>query len=96
MALCVVVVRPALVKMDAPQALALQLPAFAMAAVLLLGGIFVPWLARIRGGRVALAGVIATMVLFFTGLQFAAPDLDKPSTKALAEIVRARAGPASG
>ncbi|MSU23797.1 MAG: hypothetical protein EXS32_08240 [Opitutus sp.] len=92
-ALGVVVTRPAVVKMDAAQALALQLPALAMAAVLLLGGIFAPWLAKTRGVRAALAGMTATIVVFFVALQFAAPQIQKPGTKALARLVQARAQP---
>ncbi len=93
LALCVVVSRPALVRMGAEQALALQLPAYAMAAVLFAGGIFTPWLAKIRGARVAAAGLVGTMALFFAMLQFAGPNISKPGTKALAEIVTAKAKP---
>ena len=93
LALCVVVSRPALVRMDAGQALTLQIPAFTMAGVLLIGGIFTPWLAKVRGGRVAVGGLVATMALFFATLQFAAPNISKPGTKALAEIVTAKAKP---
>ena len=94
LALCVAVARPELVRLDDPaQVLALQIPAFTMAGVLLVGGIFVPWLARIRGVRAAVAGLVATMALFFATLQFAAPNIQKPGTKALAGIVAARAQP---
>ena len=93
LALCAVVVRPELVRMPAAQALALQIPAFTMAGVLLIGGIFTPWLARVRGVRAAVKGLVATMVAFFLVLTFAAPDIPKPGTKALAEIVTARAKP---
>jgi 4-amino-4-deoxy-L-arabinose transferase-like glycosyltransferase len=93
LALCVVVSRPAIVRMDAGQALTLQIPAFTMAGVLLIGGIFTPWLAKIRGGRVAVGGLVGTMALFFATLQFAAPNISKPGTKALAEIVTAKAKP---
>jgi len=92
-ALVVVISRPALVRMDAEQALALQIPAWTMAAVLLLGGIFTPWLAKTRGVRAALAGVAATMVLFFGTLEFAAPFLNKPGTRELALYVKAHAQP---
>jgi 4-amino-4-deoxy-L-arabinose transferase-like glycosyltransferase len=93
LALCVVVSRPALVRMDAEQALALQIPAFTMAGVLLIGGIFTPWLAKIRGVRAAVAGLVGTMGLFLMTLTVAAPHIPKPGTKALAEIVTARAKP---
>jgi 4-amino-4-deoxy-L-arabinose transferase-like glycosyltransferase len=92
-ALCMAVVRPNLVKLEPAHALALQLPAFAMAAALLLGGIFAPWLAKTRGVRAAVGAMVATMAAFLVALQFAAPDINKPSAKPLAEIVRARAQP---
>jgi 4-amino-4-deoxy-L-arabinose transferase-like glycosyltransferase len=93
-ALCVVVVRPTLVRgLDPAQALALQPPAFTMAAVLLLGGIFTPWLARVRGVRAGLGGVIVTAGLFLATLQWAAPDIQKTGTKELALYVKAHAQP---
>ena len=92
-ALCAVVLRPNLVRLDPARALSLQLPAFAMAAALLLGGIFAPWLARTRGVRAALGGVVATMAVFLVALQFAAPDINKPGTKSLALLVNAAAKP---
>ena len=92
-ALCVVIARPALAKMDLDQALALRPYAFTMAAGLLLGGSAVPWLARTRGGRAALAGMVITMGLFFVVLQCAAPFINKPSTKELALFVKSSAQP---
>ena len=92
-ALCVVVVRPAFIRLSAEQALLLQPPVFIMAAVLLLGGIFVPWLAKIRGVCAALNGVVATIVLFFGVLQFVEPTDLKPGTKPLALRVKAEAQP---
>lgn len=92
-ALYIVVSRPELVRMDAAQALTVQPPAFVMAAVLVMGGIFVPWLAQIRGPRAALIGVVTTMALFFSLLQFAAPRFNKPGTKELAEFVKSHARP---
>ena len=95
-ALCVVVFLPVLmdkVHLDAEKALALQPHAFAMTAVLLLGGILTPWLAKIRGVSAALAGMIVTMALFLTILVFAAPDIPKPGTKPLALLVKATARP---
>ena len=91
--LCLVVMRPDLAKMDAVQAGALRGPAFAMAAALVLGGIFTPWLARLRGVRAAVGGAVATMVLFCAGLQWAAPDIQKPGTRELALYVKAHAQP---
>ncbi len=93
MALLVAVLWPALVKMDAAQALMLQPPAFVMTAVLLLGGILAPWLARTRGPRAALAAMAATAALFFGTLQIAAPDINKPGTKSLALLVKSSARP---
>lgn len=92
-ALCVVVARPALVKMDAAQAIALQLPAWTMAAALLFGGIFTPWLARVRGVGAGASGAVVTMVLFFAALQWAAPEIQKPGTRELALYVKAHAQP---
>ncbi len=92
-ALCVVVARPTLVRMDADQALSLQPFAFAMAAVLLLGGIIAPWLAKTRGVSTALGGMGVTIALFLALLQFAAPDIPKPGTKPLALLVKAGAQP---
>lgn len=93
LALCVVVMRPELVRMSAEQAATLRVPAFVMAAVLLTGGVLTPWLAKVRGVRPAIVGLVATMALFFATLQFAAPNISKPGTKALAEIVTAKAKP---
>jgi 4-amino-4-deoxy-L-arabinose transferase-like glycosyltransferase len=92
--LCVVVLRPDLVHgMSFRQAQALRPPAFTMAAVLLLGGILAPWLAKIRGSRAALGAIIATLALFGGVLTFAAVDIQKPGTKELAQLVTRRAQP---
>jgi 4-amino-4-deoxy-L-arabinose transferase-like glycosyltransferase len=92
-ALIVVVSRPALVRMGAAQAQALQVPAFAMAALLLTGGVLAPWLAKIRGVRPAMTLIVATMAVFFVTLMVAAGDIPKPGTKALALTVKAQAKP---
>ncbi len=92
-ALLAAVLKPGLIIHDPAQALALQAPAFAMAATLLLGGIFVPWLAKIRGARQAIAGVTVTAVFFLAGLEFAAPNIIKPGTKPLALLVKSLAKP---
>jgi hypothetical protein len=92
-AFCAVVLRPEIVHLRVEQAAALKLPVFAMAAVLLLGGLVAPWLAKTRGARAGLLGIVATMTLFFVVLQFAAPDIPKPGTKVLAQIVAARVQP---
>ncbi|MBI5769504.1 MAG: glycosyltransferase family 39 protein [Verrucomicrobia bacterium] len=92
-ALLVAVLAPGKIIRDPAQAQALLLPACLMAAVLLTGGVLVPWLARVSGVRTALAGSVATMAVFLAALQFAAPDINKPGTKTLAHLVRERAKP---
>jgi 4-amino-4-deoxy-L-arabinose transferase-like glycosyltransferase len=92
-ALLMAVLRPALVKLTPERALALQVPAFAMAAALILGGIFAPWLAKTRGVRAAVTGIAATMAAFLIALQFASPNINKPSSRPIAEMVKARAQP---
>ena len=93
LALCVVIAQPERVRMPPEQAITLQIPAFTMAGVLLLGGIFTPWLAKVRGARAAVWGLVGTMAGFYFVLMFAAPNIPKPGTKALAEIVVAKAKP---
>jgi 4-amino-4-deoxy-L-arabinose transferase-like glycosyltransferase len=78
---------------DPSQALALRPVGCILAAILLAGGIITPWLANRRGGRAALGGMIATMVLFFGALTFAAPYIQKPGTKELALYVKAQVRP---
>ncbi|MDB6168295.1 MAG: glycosyl transferase family 39 [Verrucomicrobia bacterium] len=90
-ALSVAVMRPAVFRLDPAQALALRPAAFAMAAVLVLGGVFAPWLAKVRGSLAALTAVFVTMAAFFAVLQFAAPHIMRPGTKELALQVRALA-----
>lgn len=94
LALCAVVLRPNLVRLDPAQAAALRLPAFLMAGALVAGGILAPALAQSRGVRAAVTTMAAMMAVFFGALLFAAPTINKPSTKALTEIVAARAKPA--
>jgi 4-amino-4-deoxy-L-arabinose transferase-like glycosyltransferase len=90
-ALAVAVLRPGLIIREPAQAMALRWPALGMAAVLVTGGVVAPWLAQVRGVRAALRAVVATMVLFLALLQLAAPDINKPGTRPLAEVVRVRA-----
>jgi 4-amino-4-deoxy-L-arabinose transferase-like glycosyltransferase len=92
-ALVIVVSRPTLVRMDPAQAAALKLPAIGMALALLVGGVGVLWLAKMRGARATVTAMAATMAVFFAALQFAAPDINKPSTKELALYVKAHARP---
>ncbi|MDB6094321.1 MAG: glycosyl transferase family 39 [Verrucomicrobia bacterium] len=93
-ALCMVVMRPSLVKgMESGSALLLQPVAFTMAGILVVGGIFAPWFAKVRGVSAALTAMVVTMMAFSAALVFAAPILNKPSSKALALIVKAGAKP---
>ncbi len=92
-ALCVAVARPALVRLEPAKALALQGPAYVMAAALVTGGILAPWLARVRSATAAILAMAATMAVFLATLLFAAPLLNKPTTQPLALQVRAEARP---
>jgi len=93
-ALVVVVLRPGLVHgMTADQAGALQPAAFVLAAILLLGGIVAPALARTGRARAALGIMAATIGLFCSVLTFAAARIQRPGTKELARFVQAHAGP---
>ena len=92
-AFCFAALRPERVHLPIEQAAALKLPAFALAAVLLLGGLVAPWLAKTRGVRAGLLGIVGTMTVFFVVLQFAAPHIQKPGTQSLAQIVAASAQP---
>lgn len=92
-ALLAAVLKPGLIIRNPAQAAALRGPAVVMAALLLAGGVLAPWLARTRGVRAALAALVATMAGFLVALQFAAPAINKPGTKALAQYVRTHARP---
>lgn len=92
-AITVVMVRPAIARMEPPQALALRAPAAALVTVLVLGAILLPWLARKRGARAALLGIGVTMIAFYAALEFAAPALSKPGTMQLALYVKEHAKP---
>jgi 4-amino-4-deoxy-L-arabinose transferase-like glycosyltransferase len=94
LALCVVVLRPSIVhNFSAAQAQALRPAAFALAAVLLLGGILAPLVARRGRPRASLAAMAATFALFGCILTFAAVKIQRPGTKDLALFVKAHAGP---
>lgn len=93
LAIVVVTVRPALVKMDAAQAAALRTPACFLAAVMLAGSAVIPWLGRRRGARAAITGIAAMMTGFYVTVAFAAPALHKPGTKDLALWVKTHAKP---
>ncbi len=93
-ALCVVVIRPATIHgLGLSQALALAPYAFALAAVLVAGGIAASWFARIGGTRATLGSMAATIVLFGGVLTFAAPHIQRPGTKELALYVKDHAQP---
>ncbi len=93
-ALSAAVLRPAMIHgFSEAQARGLRPAAFALAAVLLLGGLLAPALARAGRIPAALATVAATMVIFCGILTFAAGGIQRPGTKDLALYVRAHAGP---
>ena len=95
-ALCVVISVPlvmAKVHLDPVQAAALRPFAFALSAVLLIGGTLTPWAARTRGWSAAGAGLIMTMTVFFAGLTLALPHIPRSRTKELALIVKSQARP---
>jgi 4-amino-4-deoxy-L-arabinose transferase-like glycosyltransferase len=95
-ALSVVVSVPAImvrVHLSPAQAAAVQPYAFTLSAVLLLGGILTPWLAKTRSRQAALTGMVVTMTLFFAGLTLALPLIPRSGTKELALIVKSQAQP---
>ena len=87
-ALVVVVTKPGLIK-DAAQADALRPFGWSMAAVLLAGGVLA-WLLGRRDGRLAVAMMAATMVIFYPLLSMAATDIQRPGTRELALVAKAR------
>ena len=89
----VAVLKPGVIR-EPGQAELLRRYAFAMAAVLLLGGVTAPWAARLRGLRAALCTLVSTAVGLYLVLMLAAPLIQKPGTKDLALMVAARAAPA--
>jgi len=92
-ALCFVMLKKGVVRMDPEQLAALRPPAFVLAGILVAGGVVTPWLAKRRGVKTALCSLTATIVLFFGVLTLAAPDIQKPGTKELAQIFTAHAVP---
>jgi 4-amino-4-deoxy-L-arabinose transferase-like glycosyltransferase len=92
-ALVVAVLKPGLIR-EPGQAELLRPYAFGMAAVLLLGGVAAPWFGRVGGPRSALSTMVSTAVGLYCCLMLAAPYIQKPGTKELAEIVvqKAKAG----
>lgn len=93
LALVVVIVRPALVKMDPTQALALRPAAIVLALTLLAGSVLAPRLALRRSLRAGIVAMALMMGVFYGALEFAAPHLSKPGTKELALYLKAHARP---
>jgi len=85
-ALIVAVMKPGVIR-EPGQAELLRPYAFAMAAVLLVGGLSAPWWARRRGVRGVLGAIVATAIGLYFCLMLAAPHIQKPGTKDLAAIV---------
>lgn len=75
---------------DPAQAAALRPFGFALAAVLLLGGVAASWAGRVRGQFAGLATVLATMIGFYAVLLLAAPHFQRAGTKELALVARER------
>jgi len=94
LAVCAVVWDPALVRnLDPTQALMLRPYAYAAAAVLAAGAGGCGWLARARGARAALAGMVAATGLFYGVLALARPALQPVGTRDIALIVKAQVPP---
>ena len=92
-AMLVAVLKPGLVIRDPVQALALRPYAFVLAAIALAGGGLTLWLARLRRPLVTLGAMLTTTAVFYAALTFAVPDIQRPGTRELALIVKARAQP---
>ena len=91
--LLLAVLRPGLIIRDPAQIAGLRTPAIILAAVLLVSGLIVPILTRLRGGWGAFAGIAGMAALFLGTLTFAVPDIYKPGTKELALLVKSRVQP---
>ncbi len=89
-AFLVVALKPGVLR-EPGQADAIRPYAFAMATILLIGGVVAPWAAKVRGARAGLGTVLATMVGFSLVLVAGVPEIR--STKELALIARARVRP---
>ena len=92
-AMLVTVLKTGLLIRDPVQAQALRPYAFVLAAIALAGAGLTPWLARARGSHTALGAMLVTVAAFYIALTFAVPDIQRPGTRELALIVRARAQP---
>jgi hypothetical protein len=91
-ALIVAVTMPDLIS-DPVQAKLLRPYAYAMAAVLILGGVMAPWFARARGLQAGLTTMVSTAVGLYVCLMLAAPHIKRPGTKDVALAFAARAQP---
>ena len=89
-AMLVAVLKPGLIIRDPLQAQALRSYALVIAAIVLAGGL-VPWLVRGRGPLQALGAMVGAVAVFYAALTFAVPDIQRPGTRDLALIVKARA-----
>ncbi len=90
MAGVVAVLKPGIIR--DPEELATIRPwAFPIAAVLLAGGVAVPWAAKVRGVRAALVTMAATTAGFLALVSLAVPGIR--GTKPLAEFAREHIGP---
>lgn len=78
---------------DPEQAATLRPFGFAMAAVVIVGGVVARWAGKHRGARAGVGAIVATMFAFCVLLLTAAPALQRPSTKELAAIARERVQP---
>ncbi len=86
----IAVLKPGVLR-DPGQAEEIRPFAFALAAILLLGGVTASWAAKVRGPRSALTTVTATMAGFSLVLGLAVPNIR--GTKPLALIARAKLRP---
>ena len=91
-ALVFAVLKPGVIR-EAGQAVLLRPYAYGMAAVLVLGGVAAPWAARVRGLRAGLMTLVSTALGLYFLLTFAAPLIQRPGTKELAQQVAARIQP---
>lgn len=94
-ALLVLVLKPGAIR-DAAQAEALRPYGFVLAALLFLGGIAAPGMARARGVVAGVGVMLAATAAFLATIVLALPALSRADTKDLAAVVRARAQPGDG
>jgi 4-amino-4-deoxy-L-arabinose transferase-like glycosyltransferase len=87
-ALCIAVLKPGVIR-EPDQALTLRPYALAMVVVLVVGGVAALWAAKVRGPRAGLASLVAAALGFYVLLMYAAPSIERPGTKALAQQVTA-------